>query len=231
MPTLWFISCDLCYNLHTLLIQVLFRPFSTMAVNILVNFDLRSHFSRFACPNSFKSYVWEFILHGPSIGTDWCRVMIILRAQVLITSLAECHSFECDVLAVFHPYLYFFPVFILSSSKSSFHHNFLSLFHLHCDDYSMSDWSLPYCLILPTSFDWWSLLLLFLCNDLTASTRVGIYCSTSGPHRTINLLLILRLGFATLLTEMYNTDQAHLMLDDTRAEVIRISVGVTFILV
>ena len=92
MPTLWFISCDLCYNLHTLSIQVLFRPFSTMAVNILVNFDLRSCFSRFACPNSFNSYMWEFILHGPSIGTDWCRVMIILRAQLLVTSSAECHS-------------------------------------------------------------------------------------------------------------------------------------------
>ena len=49
------------YNLHTLSIQVLFRPFSKVAVNILVNFDLHSYFSRFACSNSFKSCVWEFI--------------------------------------------------------------------------------------------------------------------------------------------------------------------------
>lgn len=203
MPTLWFISCDLCYNLHTLLIQVLFRPFSTMAVNILVNFDLRSCFSRFACPNSFNSYMWEFILHGPSIGTDWCRVMIILRAQLLVTSSAECHSSSV---------MYWrssIPTFTSSQCSSSHHPRATSIIFSYHFSISIA-MILLYQIDLFLSFNSFNIFQLqkyFPCILVRRSYRFyengGFYCSTSNPHRTINLLLILQLGFAS---------RSHLML-------------------
>jgi len=203
MPTLWFISCDLCYNLHTLFIQVLFRPFSTMAVNILVNFDLRSCFSRFACPNSFNSYMWEFILHGPSIGTAWCRVMLILRAQLLVTSSAECHSSSV---------MYWrssIPTFTSSQCSSSHHPRATSImFSYH--------FSISIAMIILYQIDLFLLVSFFQHLSIEEVFSVysratflpllrewGLYCSTSNPHRTINLLLILQLGFAS---------RSHLML-------------------
>ena len=79
---------------------------------------------------------------------------------------------------------------VLSSSESTVHHIFISLLHLHCDDYSTSDWSLPYRLILSTSFNWWSLLLLFLCDDLITSTRMEallFYCVMTQAQKSFDV--------------------------------------------
>ena len=105
------------------------------------------------------------------IGVAW-SVFCGLRSS---RSFRECHSWECGVLVVLITHHYFLPNVSCSLIFREHHQSYYPLIFLwfHYNDCFISDLILPSLSIIPNSFDWWSLLLLFSCDDLSTSTGKG----------------------------------------------------------